>query len=370
MKVPFLDLRAAHAGLDEALAAATRRVLASGWYVLGPEVEAFEHEFAAYCGARCCVGVGNGLDALHLVLRAWEIGPGDEVIVPANTYIATWLAVSYAGARPVPVEPDPRTCNLDPARIEAALTARTRAILPVHLYGHPADMDPIVALARRHGLKVLEDAAQAHGARYRDRRAGALGDAAGFSFYPTKNLGALGDGGAVVTDDEALARRVRLLRNYGSEERYRHEAAGFNSRLDEMQAALLRVKLAHLDEWNSRRRRLARRYHETLAGCGLALPDQADGCEHAWHLYVVRSARRDALASVLAQRGVGTLVHYPVPPHLQPAYRELGLARGSLPLTEAIHDEVLSLPLAPHLDAASIDFVAGEIRRALAGGGA
>ena len=266
--VPFLDLRAAHAEVRDALDAAYRRVVGSGAYVLGAEVEAFEREFAAYCGVGHCVGVGNGLDALHLVLRAYGVGPGDEVVVPSNTFVATWLAATHAGATPVPVEPDPATYNLDPARLEAAITPRTRAIVAVHLYGQPADMDPVREVARRHGLPVVEDAAQAHGARYRGRRAGALGDAAAFSFYPGKNLGGLGDGGAVTTDDAALADRVRVLRNYGSREKYHNEVVGVNSRLDPLQAAFLRAKLPHLDAWNARRAAVAARYLDGLGGVG------------------------------------------------------------------------------------------------------
>jgi dTDP-4-amino-4,6-dideoxygalactose transaminase len=257
VRVPFLDLKAAHAELRAELDAAYARVMDSGWFVLGDELAAFEAEFAAYCGARHCVGVGNGLDALHLILRAMQIGPGDEVIVPANTYIATWLAVSYAGAAPVPVEPDPRTFNLDPARVEAAVTPRTKAVMPVHLYGQPADVDAVREVAARHGLRVIEDAAQAQGARYRGRAAGSLADAAGFSFYPGKNLGAAGDAGAVTTDDDALAAELRRLRNYGSPAKYQHDVKGFNSRLDELQAAVLRVKLRRLDEWNARRAAVA-----------------------------------------------------------------------------------------------------------------
>lgn len=361
VKVPFLDLRDVYLELAPELEAAFRRVMDSGWYMLGPEVEAFEREFAAYCGARFCVGVGNGLDALHLILRAWGIGPGDEVIVPANTYIATWLAVSYAGARPVPVEPDPRTYNLDPQRLEAAISTRTKAILPVHLYGLPADMDPICAVARLHGLKVIEDAAQAHGARYKKRRVGALGDAAGFSFYPTKNLGAFGDGGAVVTDDPELAGRVAALRNYGSRRKYENEVKGYNSRLDELQAALLRVRLSHLDEWNERRRARAHLYISLLSGLPLTLPYEPTWTEHAWHLFVIRTARREALQRLLDARGVGTLIHYPIPPHLQPAYVELGLRNGALPVTEAIHREVLSLPLGPRLSEEQARCVAAAV---------
>jgi dTDP-4-amino-4,6-dideoxygalactose transaminase len=361
MNVPFLDLRSAYLELQLELEAAFNRVMDSGWYILGQELEAFEREFAAYCGARFCVGVGNGLDALHLILRAWDIGPGDEVIVPANTYIATWLAVSYAGARPVPVEPDPQTYNLDPQRIAAAITARTKAILPVHLYGLPADMDPIRDVARSRGLRVIEDAAQAHGARYKGRRVGSLGDAAGFSFYPGKNLGAFGDGGAVVTDDPELAGRIAVLRNYGSSLKYSHEIKGYNSRLDELQAALLRVRLRHLDAWNERRRAHARLYSSLLSGVALTLPSEPPATEHAWHLFVIRSAQRDALRRCLDAQGVGTLIHYPIPPHLQPAYAEFGLHDGALPITEAIHREVLSLPIGPHLSAEQLRYVAGVV---------
>jgi len=364
MKVAFLPLRSAALELRAPLDAAWRRTLESGQFILGAELEAFENAFASYCGARRCVGVGNGLDAMTLTLRAWDIGAGDEVIVPSNTYIATWLAVSAAGAKPVPVEPDPGTFNIDPGRIEQALTARTRAILPVHLYGQTADMAPIAALAESRGLKVLEDAAQAHGARYRGKRAGSLGHAAAFSFYPTKNLGALGDGGAVVTDDMALAERVARLRNYGSSSRYHNEERGTNSRLDPLQAALLGVKLGHLDAWNARRRRLAALYRERLDGCDIVLPAEAVGCEHAWHLYVVRSRERDALQKRLAEAGVETAIHYPLPPHLQPAYRDLGLGAGALPISEGLHREVLSLPLSPQHRESELEYVAECVRAA------
>jgi dTDP-4-amino-4,6-dideoxygalactose transaminase len=349
MSVAFLELKAPHAALREELTEAFQRVLASGWFVLGPELEAFEAEFAAYCGARHCIGVGNGLEALHLILKAYGIGPGDEVIVPSNTFIATWLAASHCGAKPVPVEPLDAFYNIDPRRIEAAITPRTRAIMPVHLYGQPADMAPILAIAGKHGLKVIEDAAQAHGARYKGRRTGSLGHAAGFSFYPGKNLGALGDGGAITTNDDNLAHRIRLLRNYGSEAKYRHEMQGFNSRLDELQAALLRVKLKHLDDWNARRRDIAAAYLGGLAGTGLVLPMVPAWAEAVWHLFVVRSPARQQLQDSLAASGIQTLIHYPTPPHLQPAYCMLGLVEGSLPVTEAIHREVLSLPMDPYL---------------------
>lgn len=349
MTVPFLDLSAPWHELQVELDAAWHRVMSSGWYVLGKEVAAFEEEFAAYCGVRHCIGVGNGLDALHLIIRGYGIGPGDEVIVPSNTYIATWLAVTYAGATPVPVEPDEATFNLDPERLEAALTPRTRAIMPVHLYGQSADMDPILSVARRHGLKVIEDAAQAHGARYRGRRCGSLGDAAGFSFYPGKNLGAIGDGGAVTTDDDDLAGRLRMLRNYGSSKKYVNEVAGFNSRLDELQAALLRVKLKRLDEWNDRRRSMAAAYLDALADTGLRLPVVPGWSDPVWHLFVVRSPDRDAVTALLDRSGIGWLVHYPIAPHLQDAYRYLGYGEGSFPLAEWLSREVLSLPMGPHL---------------------
>ena len=368
MKVPFLAFTPIYEELRAELDAAFARVMRSGWFVLGPEVEAFERAFANYCGAPHCVGVGNGLEAMELTLRAWGIGPGDEVIVPSNTYIATWLAVSQVGARPVPVEPDARTYNIDPGRIEAAITARTKALLPVHLYGQCADMAPIVEIARARGLKVLEDAAQAAGATYRGARAGALGDAAACSFYPGKNLGAFGDAGAVVTADASLAERVRVLRNYGSRTKYHNEVQGTNSRLDELQAALLGPRLGVLDRWNARRESIARRYLEALGPTGLVLPVVGSGNVHTWHLFVVRTPRRQALQQGLAARGVDTLIHYPVPPHLQPAYAALGLTRGTLPIAEAIHDEVLSLPMGPHLSDAEADYVINSVQRVLAAG--
>ena len=349
MSVPFLDLKAAYLELQPEIDAAVARVLSSGYYILGPEVDAFEADYATYCGAAHCVGVANGLDALHLALRAMDVGPGDEVIVPSNTYIATWLAVSQCGATPVPVEPDERTFNIDPARIEAAITARTRVLLPVHLYGQPANMAEILAIARKHGLKVLEDGAQAHGARYKGQRLGAHGDAVAWSFYPGKNLGAMGDGGAVTTNDPQLADRLRVLRNYGSRVKYVNEVQGYNSRLDPLQAAILRVKLAHLNEWNERRRAIAARYQSALAGCGLALSQVPEWAEPVWHLYVVQHPQRDALQQALADAGVGTLIHYPIPPHRQQAYAERGYKPGGFPIAEAMAEEVLSLPIGPHL---------------------
>ena len=357
VEVPFLDLKASYLEIRDELDAAYHRAMGSGWYILGGEVGAFEEEFAAFVGAKHCIGVGNGLEALQLILRGYGIGAGDEVIVPANTYIATWLAVSGAGAVPVPVEPVERTFNLDARLIEAAITPKTKAILPVHLYGQTAEMDAINEVAGRAGLKVIEDAAQSHGARYKGRRAGVLGDAAGWSFYPTKNLGAYGDAGAITTDDDELAEQVRLLRNYGSKEKYYNEVKGINSRLDELHAALLRVRLKYLDEWNSRRARIAAMYLTELSESNLLLPAVADGAEPVWHLFVVRSRERDKFQSCLKSAGVNTLVHYPVPPHLQKAYAEMGMASGTYPITEAIHREVLSLPMGPHLsgeDAAQV----------------
>ena len=349
MKIPFLDVGAAYRELKPEIDAAIARVLDSGWYILGPEVDAFEAEYAAYCEAEHAIGVANGLDALHLALRAMDVGPGDEVIVPSNTYIATWLAVSQCGATPVPVEPIEATYNIDPARIEAAITPRTKVILPVHLYGQPADLDPILALARRHGLRVLEDAAQAHGARYKGRRIGAHGDAVAWSFYPGKNLGALGDGGAVTTNDPEIADRIRVLRNYGSRVKYVNEVRGFNSRLDPLQAAVLRVKLESLDDWNARRKRLAAMYLETLDSGSLTLPFVPDYADPVWHLFVVRYAKREALQQRLNEAGIGTMIHYPIPPHCQQAYSELGIKAGALPIAETMASEVLSLPIGPHL---------------------
>ncbi|HKS22202.1 MAG TPA: DegT/DnrJ/EryC1/StrS family aminotransferase [Thermoanaerobaculia bacterium] len=363
MSVPFLDVKAGYDELRAELDAAMCRVMDSGWYVLGEEVEAFEREFAAYCGVKHCVGVANGLDALHLMLRAAGIGSGDEVIVPSNTYIATWLAVTHAGARPIPVEPDARTYNLDPNRIEAAITPRTRAILAVHLYGQPAEMPAIREIARARGLRLFEDAAQAHGGRAGAQRTGALGDAAGWSFYPGKNLGAYGDAGAVTTDDDALADRVRLLRNYGSRVKYRNEIAGFNSRLDPLQAALLRVKLPRLDAWNERRRSVAARYLQKLAGTAdLVLPEVAAEVEPVWHLFVVRHPRRDALQRHLESRSIGTLIHYPVPPHRSEAYQALGFAADAFPIAEEIAESALSLPIGPHMSGDDVDAVIESVR--------
>lgn len=357
MRVPFLDLKAGYLEIKTELDDAYRRVMDSGWYIMGEELAAFEAEYADYCGARHCIGVGNGLEALHLILRAYGIGPGDEVIVPANTYIATWLAVSQCGARPVPVEPVESTYNIDPEQIEAAISSRTRAVMPVHLYGQAADMDRINDVAARYQLKVVEDAAQSHGALYRGRRTGSLGDAAGFSFYPGKNLGAFGDGGAVVTDDADVAARVRVLRNYGSQIKYHNEIKGYNSRLDEMQAAFLRVKLRYLDQWNQRRQMLAQRYLKGLDQEIYRLPSVPDWAEPVWHIFAARTPIRNKVMQYLADMGIGTMIHYPVPPHLQPAYQELGMGEGNYPVSELIHREILSLPLWPQMSLSEQDHV-------------
>lgn len=352
MKVPFLELKPTYDELKPEFDAAYHRVMDSGWYLLGNELEAFEAEYADYCGSKYCIGVANGLDALHLSLRAAGIGPGDEVIVPSHTYIATWLAVTHAGASPVPVEPCVETMNIDPGLIEAAVTSKTKAIVPVHLYGQPVDMDPITAIARKHGLLVLEDAAQAQGARYQGRSVGSLGHIAGHSFYPGKNLGAFGDAGAVTTDDKSLADRVRVLRNYGSRVKYHNEVSGFNSRLDELQAAFLRVKLKYLNKWNARRKLIANRYlddlHKTDCGELLKLPFVPEWADPVWHLFVIRHSQRAKLQERLAEKGVGTLIHYPVAVHKSDAYKHL--QNVELPLATKMAESVLSLPIGPHID--------------------
>lgn len=359
MHVPFLDLGRLHQAIRSPLDEACRRVMDSGRYVMGPELEAFEAEFAEYSEVKHCIGVGNGLEALHLLLRAYGIGPGDEVIVPSNTFIATWLAVSQCGAAPVPVEPDVNRHNIDPALIGNAITPRTRAIIPVHLYGQPADMDPINEIAAQHGLIVIEDAAQAQGARYKGRRTGSLGHAAGTSFYPGKNLGALGDGGAVLTSDEAIADKVRQFRNYGSKIKYQHDLAGYNSRLDEMQAAFLRVKLAVLDDWNAKRREIADRYASMLAAANLVLPLVPEDVESVWHLYVIRSKQRDALKAHLQKQGISTVIHYSIPPHRQACYKDY--ASLALPVAEMLAGEVLSLPMFSALTAAEVEYIGGTL---------
>jgi dTDP-4-amino-4,6-dideoxygalactose transaminase len=361
IQVPFLDLRAPYVELRNELDDAVARVLESGWYLLGDELTAFEREWSAYVGAGHAIGVANGLDALRLGLEALGIGPGDEVIVPSNTYIATWLAVTQVGGTVVPVEPVDATFNIDPDRIEDAITPRTRVILPVHLFGQPADLRAIRDIAARHGLRVLEDAAQAHGARVDGARVGG-GDAVAWSFYPGKNLGAFGDGGAVTTDDPDVADRIRVLRNYGSRVKYHNERRGYNSRLDELQAAALRVKLSRLDAWNARREAQAQRYACELSTSLLTLPAVPEHAASAWHLYVVRSARRDALREFLAANGISTIIHYPIPPHRQPAYADAAFPATAFPIATAMAERSLSLPLGPHLTPEQQAAVIGAIR--------
>ncbi len=345
MDVPFVSFRPMEKELDADLRAAFERVYTNSWYIEGKEDEAFEKAFAEYCGRSCCVGVGNGLDALTLSLKALDIGPGDEVIVPSNTYIATVLAVIYAGAVPVLVEPDLVSYNIDPARIEEKITARTKALMPVHLYGQAADMDPIMEIARKHNLFVVEDCAQAHGATYKGRKVGTFGNAAGFSFYPGKNLGALGDAGAVVTNDPKLAAKVRAFSNYGSDYKYHHIYQGCNSRLDELQAAFLAAKLPHLERMNEERRRIARQYQQGIHNPRVILPTEMPGNKHVWHIFAVRCAQRDELAAFLEERGVHTNRHYPIAIHRQECCRDMGLGEGSLPIAEEISATQLSLPM-------------------------
>ena len=349
-EIPFLDLRAAYLELKDELDGACLRVMDSGRYIFGEEIAAFESEYAAYCQAKNCVGVGNGLDALYLALRAMEVGPGDEVIVPSNTYIATWLAVSRCGATPVPIEPYEDTYNIDVSRIEEKITEKTKAIIPVHLYGQPADLDPILSLSRKHNLKVLEDAAQAHGAKYKGKRIGSHGHAVAWSFYPGKNLGAVGDGGAVTTNDSELAQRIRILSNYGSRVKYENEIQGFNSRLDPIQAAVLSIKLKYLDEWNLRRSAIAKIYTHELSETNLTLPYVPAWVEPVWHQYVVRTLGRDALQETMKRYGISTMIHYPIPPHLQMAYANLRISKSELPLASCMAKEMLSLPIGPHMN--------------------
>jgi len=359
--VPFLEVLAAWRELRADFNAAWDRVMESGSYILGEELERFESEFASYCGAALCAGCGSGLDALRLILDGYGIGPGDEVLVPAHTFIATWLAVMHSGARPVAVDADADTCNLDPDHIESAVTSRTRAIIAVHLYGQPAQLDDIQSVASRHGLRVIEDAAQAHGATFHGRRVGSLGDAAAFSFYPAKNLGAFGDSGAVVSNDADLIGRVRMLRNYGSASKYVHELKGHNSRLDPLQAAFLRVRLPHLDAWNRRRDAVAARYCRELAGL-CVLPVVAPGANPVWSVFAIRHAQRERLRLHLERCRVQSQIHYPTPPHLSPACREVGYRKGDMPVTEMIAETELSLPIGPHLNPEQVSRVIDSVR--------
>lgn len=355
MNIPFLDLAALHEPIQQQLNDASQRVLNSGWFIMGPELEAFEEEFAAYNDVKHCMGVGNGLEALHLLLKAYDIGPDDEVIVPSNTFIATWLAVSECGATPIPVEPLESTYNLNPDLIEQKISSRTKAIIPVHLYGQTADMDKINEIAHRYHLVVIEDAAQSQGARYQGRRAGSLGHSAATSFYPGKNLGALGDGGAILTNDASIAEKVKLLRNYGSEKKYHHKMAGFNSRLDELQAAFLRVKLRHLDEWNQKRQNIATHYSYLLKHSEFILPEVPVWAEPVWHLYVIRCSKRDELQQKLEQANISTGIHYPIPPHKQQCYGLYDQYR--LPVAEQMAKEVLSLPISPAMHEDEVSFI-------------
>lgn len=346
MNIPFSDVRAMHNEIRNELDTAYKRVMDSGWFIQGNECREFEREYAAYVGTKYCVGVATGLDAIYLVLRAMDIGNGDEVIVPSNTFIATALAVSYAGATPVFVEPEIDTYNIDVNRIEGKISNRTKAIIAVHLQGRPADMDAVNKIAKRNGLIVIEDAAQAHGSRYKGKMAGSFSDAAAFSFYPGKNLGALGDGGCIVTDNKELADKVRALGNYGSDYKYHHICRGTNSRLDEMQAAFLRVKLQHLERWNKERRRIAKRYIDEIKNPLIKCPlKSTEEYEHIYHVFVVRCKKRDDLERYLGGKGVGTMKHYPIPIHLQKAYCDMGFREGDLPVAEEISQTVLSLPM-------------------------
>lgn len=363
MSIPFLDLGATYRELKTEIDAAVAGVLSSGYYIGGPEVDAFEAEFAAYCEVDHAVGVANGLDGLHLALLAMDVRPGDEVIVPSNTFIATWLAVSQCGAIPVPVEPNEATHNLDPERIAAAITSKTKVIIPVHLYGQPAELDPILAVAKKHGLLVLEDAAQAHGSRYNGKKIGGHGDAAAWSFYPGKNLGGFGDGGAVTTRHAHIAERIRVLRNYGSRVKYVNDVRGFNSRLDPIQATVLRIKLRHLDDWNTRRKEIAAQYTAAFSGTGLILPAVAAGSDPVWHLYVVRSSDRESLQNALTAAGVNSLVHYPIPPHKQVAYQDFIAKESTYPLAEMLATQVLSLPVGPHMQAGDVEQVIQAVQK-------
>lgn len=363
--IPVIDVGASYRELKTEIDDAIQRVLSSGWYVLGEEVENFEIQFAQYCGAKYCVGVASGLDALVLALRALEVGPGDEVIVPANTYIATWLAVSSCGADIVPVEPDPLTHCIDPAKIRDAITAKTKAIMPVHLYGHPADMKAILSIAQEHGLYVVEDAAQAHGAAIDGRRIGQHGDIIAWSFYPTKNLGAFGDAGAITTANQSLAKKISTLRNYGSQTKNINKFKGINSRLDPLQAAILSVKLPYLEKWRKRRTEIACLYHEELSDLPIALPSTARGCTHGWHLYVIRCEQREQLENILRQQGIATAVHYPIPPFRQEAYAEFHDRVASWPIADRLAQQVLSLPMCPYMDDEDVRKVTAAARQAL-----
>ena len=365
IKVPYLDLKAQYQSIKSEIDAAVARVLESCQFILGPEVAAFEQEFANYCGASECIALNSGTSALHLALLAAGVGPGDEVITVPFTFAASVAAIVYAGARPVLIDIDPRTFNMDPAAVEGAITPRTKAILPVHIYGQPADMDPIMAVAKRHGLIVIEDAAQAHGAKYKGRPVGMIGDIGCFSFYPAKNLGAYGEGGAVTTNNPEYAKTIRMLRDWGQDRKYHHVLRGYNYRMEGFQGAILRVKLRHLERWTEARRAIALQYDELLANCGLELPAEMPWARHVYHVYTMRSDDRDGLQAALLAEGVQTAVHYALPVHLQPAYAEFGHGKGSLPHVEAAAQQVLSLPMYPELSSQSIATVASAVRKSV-----
>ena len=362
MEVPFLNIKESYYELKTEIDSAISRVLTSGQYIGGNELYEFESEYANYCGSKYAIGLANGLDALHLALRAMDVGAGDEVILPSNTFIATWLAVSHCGATPVPVEPDRNTYNIDTKLIESAITSRTKVILPVHLYGQAADLDPILDIARKYGLRVLEDAAQAHGASYKGKRIGAHGDAVTWSFYPGKNLGAYGDGGCVTTNDKDLSERIRILSNYGSKEKYINEVKGFNSRLDTLQSAILRVKLKYLDLWNERRTEIAKIYNSNISECNLTLPYVPDWTQSVWHLYVIQSEKRNIIQKKLKENGINTIIHYPVPPHIQTAYLDLNIKSEKYKIANELAKNCLSLPIGPHLSKEQLNKIINSIK--------
>lgn len=366
VKVPYLDLKAQYHSIKPEIDAAITGVLESAQFVLGPEVAGFEQDFAAYCGASQCIAVNSGTSALHLALLAAGVGPGDEVITVPFTFVASIAAVLYAGAKPVLVDIEPRSFTMDPAAIEAAITPKTKAILPIHLYGQTADMDPIMEVARRHGLIVIEDAAQAHGAKYKGRPAGSIGDMACFSFYPGKNLGAYGEGGAVTTSNPEYARTIRMLRDWGQERKYRHVLRGYNYRMEGFQGAILRVKLRHLEKWTEARRAIVGQYNEQLADCDIQKPVEMPWARHVFHVYTIRTEDRDGMHAALTEQGIQTGIHYPVPAHLQPAYSDLGYERGAFPVSEKAADEVLSLPLYPELTDEQIRKVSQAVIMSLA----
>lgn len=361
MNIPFVSFEPMHKEIKEEMLNKFKEVYEKNWFIQGDEVKKFEKEFAEFCESKYCIGCGNGLDALYLILRGYDIGEGDEVIVPSNTYIATALAASYVGAKPVFVEPDLLTYNINPQIVEKAITNRTKAIMAVHLYGQPADMDEINRIAKKYNLKVIEDSAQAHGALYKGRKTGGLGDAAGFSFYPGKNLGALGDAGAVVTNDKELADRIRAISNYGSDRKYHHIYKGTNSRLDEVQAAFLRIKLKNLNKWNEDRRKTAQKYINGINNANIIKPVEADYAKHVWHIFSIRTDKRDEFENHLNDNGIGTNTHYPIPMHMQEAYKDLNIKQGALPISEEISNSVLSLPMWYGMKDEEIQYIINKI---------